>query len=293
MTYANHGPGWHPELPNYLDALVKNNADVDGIERDPIRFPRQWEPGPDREVVAIISALLSYGRAISIGTAITEAVKRLGPEPSKSALTDSVHQAQQRFRSFYYRVTRGDDVARVFLGLGAILRQHGSMANAFSAWDESTADFRPLLSRLRAEITEATPEFSRQRSFQHFLPDPARGSACKRYMMLMRWMVRGPDKVDLGDWSFLGPQRLTIPLDTHVHRISRYLGLTARASADWKTAAEITSPLRVFSPRDPVRYDFALAHLGISGACPTYREPRICSTCDLNSVCQLPVTKPR
>ena len=107
-------------------------------------------------------------------------------------------------------------------------------------------------------------------------------------MMLLRWMVRGPDTVDFGDWAALGTERLTIPLDTHVHRIGRYLGLTKRRSPDWKTAQEITGVLRTFDAKDPLRYDFALAHLGISGRCPTYRVPDICSSCRLNAVCQLP-----
>jgi uncharacterized protein (TIGR02757 family) len=131
-----------------------------------------------------------------------------------------------------------------------------------------------------------------QPSFQHFLPDPNKGSACKRYMMLLRWMVRGPDAIDFGDWRFLGAERLTIPVDTHVHRIGRYLGLVDRKGANWKTATEITGALRVFDEADPLRYDFAIAHLGISGACPTYRVREVCDGCELNPVCQLPVTKP-
>jgi uncharacterized protein (TIGR02757 family) len=284
---------WHPELPDYLNRLVDHINVAAGIDRDPIRFPRLWPKGPDREVVAIISALLSYGRATSIGGAITSVVNRMGSSPSTAAMDDSIDDAQERFGDFYYRVTRGDDVARVFVGLGAILRSHGSISNALATWNDPAPDFRPLLSKLRKEIVRNTADFAGHRSFEHFLPNPARGSACKRYMMLLRWMVRGPDDIDLGDWAFLDPARLTMPLDTHVHRIGRYLGLTNRAATNWKTAAEITEPLRVFSPDDPIRYDFAIAHLGISGACPTYREPSVCSACDLNPVCQLPVTKPR
>jgi uncharacterized protein (TIGR02757 family) len=100
-------------------------------------------------------------------------------------------------------------------------------------------------------------------------------------------MVRGSDAVDLGLWKALGTHRLTMPLDTHVHRISRYLGLTDRSQADWRTATQITTALRRFDPVDPLRYDFALAHLGISGACPTRRVPEICRTCPIEPICTL------
>ena len=105
--------------------------------------------------------------------------------------------------------------------------------------------------------------------------------------MLMRWMVRGPDEIDLGDWSELGTQRLVIPLDTHVHRISQNLGLTKRVTADWKTTAEITHRLRALDPMDPTRFDFALAHLGISGSCPSKRVSEICTRCPINTICTL------
>jgi uncharacterized protein (TIGR02757 family) len=105
--------------------------------------------------------------------------------------------------------------------------------------------------------------------------------------MWLRWMVRGPDAIDLGFWSEVGPARLTVPLDTHVHRLGRYLGLTGRRQADWRTAAEITAALRALDPADPLRYDFALAHMGISGQCPTRRVEAVCAACPIRGVCRL------
>ena len=60
---------------------------------------------------------------------------------------------------------------------------------------------------------------------------------------------------------------LVVPLDTHTIRVGRCLRLTRRASPGWKLAAEITAALRVLDPDDPVRYDFALCHLSMMGAC--------------------------
>ncbi|MEO1335428.1 MAG: DUF2400 family protein, partial [Myxococcota bacterium] len=96
---------------------------------------------------------------------------------------------------------------------------------------------------------------------------------------------------DLGTWRTLGadlePARLVMPLDTHIARIGRYLRLTARASNDLRTALEITDQLRVLAPSDPLVYDMALCHLGISGACPQRRDPEQCAGCGLRRVCKL------
>ena len=59
-------------------------------------------------------------------------------------------------------------------------------------------------------------------------------------------MVRGPDSVDLGVWPFIDRAQLLVPLDTHVARIARFLGLTRRTDLSWRTAEEITAALAPF-----------------------------------------------
>jgi uncharacterized protein (TIGR02757 family) len=119
------------------------------------------------------------------------------------------------------------------------------------------------------------------------LPDARGPGASKRWNLYLRWMVRGPDAVDLGAWRGLVPASvLVVPLDTHVHRVARCLGLTRRRDASWRTAEEITAALRRIDPDDPVRFDFALCHLGMSGACPARRDPARCAVCPLEGVCR-------
>jgi uncharacterized protein (TIGR02757 family) len=90
-------------------------------------------------------------------------------------------------------------------------------------------------------------------------------------------MVRDRD-IDFGIWKGIPKSKLVIPLDTHIARISRCLGFTRRASADWKAAVEITNALKQFDPDDPVKYDFALCHHGISGVCNSRDNPG-CKAC--------------
>ena len=94
------------------------------------------------------------------------------------------------------------------------------------------------------------------------LPCPEKGSACKRFHLFLRWMVRN-DAVDPGGWDGISASKLIVPLDVHMHRICMRLGLTSRAQADLKTALEVTGRFRAIVPEDPVRYDFALTRIGI------------------------------
>ncbi|HZN92334.1 MAG TPA: DUF2400 family protein [Myxococcales bacterium] len=112
------------------------------------------------------------------------------------------------------------------------------------------------------------------------------GGAAKRLNLYLRWMVRGPDEVDFGIWTRVSPARLVIPLDTHIHRMARHLGLTRRKTAGWKTAEEITAALRRIDPADPVKYDFALCHFGMSGACPLKPARAVCEGCALLPACR-------
>jgi uncharacterized protein (TIGR02757 family) len=115
-----------------------------------------------------------------------------------------------------------------------------------------------------------------------FFPSPAQGSACKRVNLFLRWMIRDRD-IDLGIWRDIPKNKLVIPLDTHIARISRCLGFTSRNSQDWKMALEITGALKRFDPEDPLKYDFALCHHGISGVCKGRDNRAACMDCVFNS----------
>ena len=145
-----------------------------------------------------------------------------------------------------------------------------------------------LLTRISEWITaEYSGEFhgnSNRKNISYLIPSPSNGSACKRLTMFFRWMVRGPDDIDFGLWRFIDPSRLVIPVDSHIARMSRMLGLSARRSPDWKMALEITESLRLLDPDDPLRYDFALVRPGIVGAC-TKAINGDCPECSLNGVC--------
>ena len=82
--------------------------------------------------------------------------------------------------------------------------------------------------------------------------------------MFLRWMVRTDKQgVDFGIWKKISPADLIMPIDVHVARVSRGLGIVKRTQTDWQTAIELTHYCRTLDPKDPVKYDFALFSLGV------------------------------
>ena len=99
-------------------------------------------------------------------------------------------------------------------------------------------------------------------------------------------MVRPDDGLDLGLWKTPKTHQLIIPLDTHIARIGRLLGLTDRKTPDLKMALEITRNLKRIDPVDPVRYDFAISRMGILKHCPSKRNVKLCAGCPLQDACR-------
>jgi uncharacterized protein (TIGR02757 family) len=140
----------------------------------------------------------------------------------------------------------------------------------------------------RARAVDVRPAYGRRvgadAGVHYFFSRPSTGSACKRINLFLRWMVR-QDGVDPGGWTRVTPAQLIVPLDTHTIRVGQCLRLTRRVSPGWKMAAEITGALRAIDPIDPVRYDFALCHLSMMGACG-WQTARGSTQCPLRGVCR-------
>ena len=167
-------------------------------------------------------------------------------------------QIFRSFADFKHRFTTGEDVASMLLGAGRIIRQYGSLYECFISGLKNQAEtVLPALSYFVGQLGSASREWKNS-----LLPSPWKGSACKRYNLYLRWMVR-KDTVDPGGWNGVPLSKLIVPLDTHMHRICLSLGITSRKQADMRTATEITRAFKTWAPGDPVRYDFALTRLGI------------------------------
>lgn len=243
-------------------------------------FVHAYDSADDREVVGLIASSLAFGNVTAIRASVRRALDALGPSPARAIDEADRAALERRLDGFVHRVYRGPHLAALLASAATVRRREGSLGRALAA-RVAGATLREALAGWADELRGRSPE----RGLAHLVPDPRAGSACKRMLLYARWMVRPADGVDLGLWP-IAPSSLVIPVDTHVHRIARNLGLTERRDASWRTAEEITAALRRFDPDDPVKYDFALCHLGVSRQCPSRRQDELCRRCVLKPVCR-------
>jgi len=226
------------------------------VRPDPLEALYAYEDPADREVVGLIASSLAYGRVAQILRSVGRVLGPMGPSPARFLRDTNPARLARTFAGFKHRFTTDQELVALLAGARRVRRRRGSLeaclARAVGPKDQTVL---PALRALTGEIAAAGRPGS-------LLPDPARGSACKRLNLFLRWMARRDD-VDPGPWRSVPARLLVVPLDTHMHAIARALGLTRRRSADLRTALEVTEAFRAVRPDDPVRYDFSLTRLGI------------------------------
>ena len=210
---------------------------------------------------------------------LDELASRLGNNPSEAIPSLSESAARQISDGLRHRFVGPENITALLLGVRAVLRKYGSIEGAFKKGFEKRRDVVDGLEALRKELVlgGGDPGF--------LVSEPRKGSTCKRQLMFLRWMVRD-DGIDLGLWRCMRPDELLVPLDTHVHRVSILLGLLPKkAPKNLKSSKLLTEQLKAFDPVDPVRFDFALAHIGISGSCKGRYVEGTCEPCPLFEGC--------
>jgi uncharacterized protein (TIGR02757 family) len=274
-----------------LERLYREFAYGARIGRDAIQFPLRYADARDREVVALLTACLAYGRVELFGRALDLALGRMGPSPAAFVAGFDPRRSPEVFAGFRYRFNRPRDVAAFCLAAREVLDRHGTLEKAFLAGDPDPAGpIGPALERfarafLDADLREVFAAGRVSRGYRHLFPLPSAGGPCKRLHLFLRWMVRR-EAPDLGLWPGIDPARLLVPVDIHVENMSRAIGLTRRRARTWRMAEEITGALRRLDARDPVKYDFALCHTRMAGDCRDRRDPVVCPPCGLRPVCR-------
>ncbi len=256
-------------LRHLLESAYRDHHSHHSRERDPLSLVHRYSNPADQEVVGLIVAVLSYGNVRIILNSAEKVLATLGPSPSQRLREPFFPESLNTFR---HRFTTGDDFRVLFAWIHGALQSHGSLESFFLDGKPSPNSMRDSLGSFVARFT-AQPlnrdltrlRDTRDRQLKYLLPDPMRGSACKRLNMYLRWMVRPNDGIDLGLWKGVSPSVLVLPLDTHLLQTVRALRWTRSRQATWKIAEAATSRLRRLCPEDPIRYDFALCHLSMEG----------------------------
>lgn len=274
-----------------LERLYRDFDYASRLDRDAIQFPLRYPDPRDREVVALLTACLAYGRVDLFGRALEGVFAVMGSSPAAFMRGFDPARDAARFDGFIYRFNRPRDLVAFCVATREILARYETLERCFIAGDDpSTPHVGGALERfarafLDADVRALFPRGRLSRGYRHFFPLPSVGGPCKRLHLFLRWMGRR-EAPDFGLWTTLDPARLLMPIDTHVENMSRAIGLTRRRSRTWRMAEEITARLAALDPTDPVKYDFALCHKRMSGDCLDRRDATVCRPCGLRAVCR-------
>jgi uncharacterized protein (TIGR02757 family) len=241
-----------------------NKFDSSQIYPDPIIFPHRYKFESDIEISAFISSIFAYGNVTQIINSLEIIHRLFGDSPTSFFEKFNPKEHKDFLISFKHRFYNGKDVEILFLIIKYILEEYESIKHLYLLYhfdqDKNVKNSLSFFSKNLLEIAERNGKISSGIMFM--FPDPFKGSACKRMNLFLRWMVR-KDDIDFGIWKSVRKNQLVIPVDTHIARISKELKLTKKKNVSWQMAEEITENLKKFDLYDPVKYDFAICHIGI------------------------------
>jgi len=274
------------EIKNLLEKLYARYNHREFVPPDPLQFVYRFPERGDAEIAAFLSAALAYGRVRQIERSLTQLLDRMDGAPHAFTLHfDNAGRA--KLRSFKHRFTTGDDISDLLALFRRVLDDYGDLESFFARG--CRADHPTALPALSAFCDSLSQMHAARHNGQvsdglnYLLASPSRGSACKRLNLFLRWMVRR-DEVDPGLWRCVDKARLIVPVDVHMARLCRILGLHNDRTSSLRTALKITASFAQMQPSDPVKYDFALSRVGILEDCTGRHRPQ-CESCELYGVC--------
>ncbi len=248
------------QLRSYLDPVATRFEQATFIQDDPISIPHGFEDPRDREIIGLFAALLAWGRRDIMLAKLGDLCERMDFRPADFISSYSVHK-RDRIDGFVHRTFNSSDLEGLILSLQALTAKQ-TLESVFVAGATGDEPIKGGIQHLADQLFNHVP--GQPARIRKHLARPSTGSACKRWNMYLRWMVRsGP--VDMGLWKQIRTEDLILPLDVHSGTQARAVGLLSRKSNDWKAAIELTENCRALCALDPCKYDFALFGAGSSG----------------------------
>jgi len=274
------------QIRDVLEKLYKRYNRRELISPDPLQFLYRYSDPADIEITAFLASALAYGRVQQIEKSLNNLLGRMGDSPSEFVINFDKDK-RQTLKDFKHRFTAGDDISDLLTLLRTIINRCGSIEQYFAlGYNPGDRNIIPALSKFcnsLLDIHASGHKGQPTRGLKYLLVSPAGGSACKRLNLFLRWMVRDDD-VDTGLWKSIEKAKLIVPVDVHMSRLCKILGLYDRRTISLSTAAEITDSFAEIEPADPVKYDFALSRIGILKNC-NGRLRKGCELCELFGFC--------
>jgi len=249
------------KLKPFLDQWVERIERPAYIDSDPILFMHAFQAKEDQLLAGFFAATMAWGRRDVVIRKVRDFLERMDNRPAEF-IANFTDRDAQRFDGFKHRTFKPVDMRWLTKILQSILLDYGSFEDFWSScYRQAQKDQRPLMSIFHEQFFAQQPE-APQRTRKH-VSNADKKSSCKRLYLYLRWAIRNESPVDLGLMEFMPPSELMIPLDVHVARQARALGLLSRTYNDWWAVQELTESLRLLDPEDPVKYDYALFGLGV------------------------------
>ncbi|MBX2933036.1 MAG: TIGR02757 family protein [Ferruginibacter sp.] len=251
----------YTSLKVFLDKKVEQYNNPSFIHTDPISIPHLFTKKQDREIAGFFAAVFSWGNRSTIINKSKELLKLMDDAPYEFCVNHTDNDLK-KLLGFKHRTFNATDLLYFISFFKMHYSNHASLETAFTLWmhkdDETTENALKGFYHYFFSLPHI-PE----RTKKH-IASPQKNSSCKRLNMFLRWMVRTDNKgVDFGTWKNISPAQLICPLDVHVQRVSKQLGILQNEKANWASALELTAFLRTLNKADPVIYDYALFGTGV------------------------------
>ena len=231
------------------------------IAADPISIPHKFIQQQDIEIAGFFAAILAWGNRKSVLNSCNTLMQLMDNQPYQFCLHHSKKELQA-LEQFKHRTFNATDLLYCIAFFKQHFTKYPSLEIAFTQWmnkkDETVENGLIGFHHYFFSLQDF-PERTRKH-----IASPQKKSACKRLNMYLRWMVRSNEtSVDFGLWKQIKSSQLIIPIDVHVSRVAKKLGILTRTQKDWQAATELTTYLKKLDSKDPVKYDFALFGLGV------------------------------
>jgi len=245
-------------LKDFLNKKVDEYNQPFFIENDPVSIPHLFTKQQDIEIAGFFAAIFSWGNRTTIIKKSKELMLLMEMRPHEFCLDHDL-RGLKRLLDFKHRTFNSTDLLYFIEFFKWHYSNHKSLEESFIVHGNSIEKMLVGFHHYFFSL-EHVPA----RTKKH-IATPERNSTCKRLNMFLRWMVRNNNEgIDFGIWQSILPSQLICPIDVHVARVARHLGLLKRKQTDWQAAVELTNNLKEFDPDDPVKYDLALFSIGIS-----------------------------
>lgn len=249
-------------LKPYLDEWVERIEKPAYIEEDPVQFMHAFGNKEDQLLAGFFAALMAWGRRDIVINKVSELLNRMDYRPADFIGSFSESDAKL-FEGFKHRTFKPVDIYWLVKILNGIEKKYrGFEPFWYHCYQIAHKEDRELISVFHEEFFSIHPETA-QRTRKH-ISDADKNSSCKRLYLFLKWAIRKDSPVDVGIMNFMPASELMIPLDVHVSRQARVLGLLSRTYNDWKAVKELTQRMRVLDPNDPAKYDYALFGIGLT-----------------------------